>query len=128
MAPAVNTDGDLTMEGQQIEELLATEVAEKIEGKEETTEKEEDAHDDGEKVANGEDPIANGQLEPTVKQIADWSKCPAKGTEKCWNPRCSRSAVVDSTYKSRKVVELTRQVICISVVIYVMPAKGPDTA
>ncbi|KAF4691684.1 8-oxoguanine glycosylase ogg1 [Perkinsus olseni] len=102
MAPAVNTDGDLTMGGQQIEELLATEVAEKIEGKEETTEKKEDAHDDGEKVANGEDPIANGQLEPTVKQIADWSKCPAKGTEKCWNPRCFRSAVVDSTYKSRK--------------------------
>ncbi|KAF4675717.1 hypothetical protein FOL46_000484 [Perkinsus olseni] len=102
MPPAVNSDGDLTMEGQQIEELLATEVAEKIEEKVETTEKKEDSHDDGEKVANGEDPIANGQLEPTVKQIADWSKCPAKGTEKCWNPRCSRSAVVDSTYKSRK--------------------------
>ncbi|KAF4698413.1 hypothetical protein FOZ62_021778, partial [Perkinsus olseni] len=102
MAPAVNTDGDLTMGGQQIEELLATEVAEKTEGKEETTEKKEDAHDDGEKAANGEDPVANGQLEPTVKQIADWSKCPAKGTEKCWNPRCFRSAVVDSTYKSRK--------------------------
>lgn len=87
------------------------------EEKEEEKEEKEEVEDDSGRAAVDDDDVDISRLEPTAKQIADWvsadlwslyghipvqSKCPAKGTEKCWNPSCPRSAVVDSTYKSRK--------------------------